>query len=173
MAERIDLEYFLDAYKQVTGKKLSIVNDGERPDFICRQPNGLKVGIELTKVMRDPESAFWDSTFYRQQYMSVTDALDNIYLVIERKEGERKKADWSYANNTILVLQLTDCPITDLEWFIDYSLQSDFSSHGFVEVWLADYTGSKAFGDIELFGIYPPERWGYYQRQNPYRKPYG
>jgi len=49
----------------------------------------------------------------------------------------------------------------------------DFESYGFDEIWIADYTGLEAYGDIELFCLYPSEWWGFYERPNPYAKPYG
>jgi hypothetical protein len=52
-------------------------------------------------------------------------------------------------------------------------MKSDFAGYGFVEIWIADYTGIEAYRDIELFGLAPVRWWGYHQRQNPYRKPYG
>ena len=51
--------------------------------------------------------------------------------------------------------------------------KDDFRSYGFDEIWIADYTGLEAYGDIELFCLYPPEWWGFYERENPGRKPYG
>jgi hypothetical protein len=50
--EREALYPFLEAYPRVTGQVLSIVGEGENPDFICLRPAGEPVGIELSKVMR-------------------------------------------------------------------------------------------------------------------------
>ena len=44
---------------------------------------------------------------------------------------------------------------------------------GFLEVWLADYTGIEAYGDIELFGLKPEKYWGFHERESPSLKPYG
>lgn len=104
MVEEIELGYFIESYEYATRERLVVIENGERPDFICTRPNGLPVGVELTKVVRDPESAFWERTFNRQQYMSVWEVIDGIYTAVDRKEGERIKGNWLQADNTILVI---------------------------------------------------------------------
>ena len=49
---------FLSAYEHVTGESLELIADGERPDFICRRDDGSYCGLELTQVIRDPDTAF-------------------------------------------------------------------------------------------------------------------
>jgi hypothetical protein len=75
-------------------------------------------------------------------------------------------------DNTILVLQFVDCPIANL-YLLDDSLKHDFESYGFDEIWIADYTCEEAYGAIDLFCLYPPEWWGYYERNGHSWKPYG
>lgn len=149
--EMMELDYFIEAYEHSTGEKLILIGVAEPPDFICQRADGSIIGIELTKVMRDSTE---------------TDALDKIYERLERKKGLASE-------NIILVLHLVDCPIAELEYLLDESLKNDFGSYEFEEIWLADYTDIEAYGDIELFCLCPEERWGYYQRPNPERKPYG
>jgi hypothetical protein len=149
--EKMELDYFIEAYEHSTVEKLIPVGVAEPPDFICQREDGSIIGIELTKVMREPAE---------------TDALDKIYERLERKKGLASE-------NIFLVLQLVDCPIAELEYLLDESLKNDFGSYEFVEIWLADFTGIDAYGDIELFCLFPSYRWGYYQRPNPGRKPYG
>jgi len=72
----------------------------------------------------------------------------------------------------MLVLQLVDGTLDNIMWVFD-GLRDDFVDHGFEEVWLADYSGQEAYGDIELFGLFPARWWGYHRRPCPYRKPYG
>jgi hypothetical protein len=55
--EADQLEYFKLAYRQVTGQLLKKVRKSERPDFICKRPNGSLVGVEFTLITRDPESS--------------------------------------------------------------------------------------------------------------------
>jgi hypothetical protein len=123
------------------------------------------IGIELTKIVRAPDAAFIDSLDYKY-YMDGLTALDKICEALEKKKGLT-------SSKIILVVQLVDCPLAELMPFLDKNLQDDFASYGFIEIWLADYTGMEAYGDIELFCLHPPEHWGYYQRPNPNRKPYG
>lgn len=169
MCEENDLEYFIDAYEYVTGEKLVIVSRSEKPDFICEK-NGCQIGIELTKVIRDPQSAFWDKAINKQESMDSSDALNFIYKNIKSKTEKTAKGNWI---ESALVLQLMDSPLSEIKSLLEKNLQSDFVTSGFSEIWIADYTGLDAYGDIELFGFYPPKWWGYHQRSNPLRKPYG
>lgn len=70
LIEQYELDYFLDAYEHLTGDCLSIFECTESPDFICERSNGNKVGIELTKVMREPKTRFWDRVLLRKDYMN-------------------------------------------------------------------------------------------------------
>jgi hypothetical protein len=57
MVEQVELDLFLEAYREVTGERLEFVDDvRERPDFLCRRESGEVVRVELTKVMRTPSS---------------------------------------------------------------------------------------------------------------------
>ena len=59
--EREELYPFLEAYEWVTGESLSLVESGENPDFVCKRPDGSEVGIELSKITRDPHNIFGSS----------------------------------------------------------------------------------------------------------------
>jgi hypothetical protein len=173
MVEEEELFSFLNAYKDVVEEHLSYgFGRHERPDFICHRPDGTQVGVELVRVMRDPRDAQADYILDRIEFMDGQDAIEMLYQLIEKKEKKRRQPDWDLAENTILVLQLFDCPIARLH-LLDESLKKDFESYGFDEIWIADYTGEEAYGDIELFCLYPPEWWGFYERANPWQKPYG
>jgi len=151
--EKMELDYFLEAYGCQTAEELIFVNASEHPDFWCKRADGSLIGVELTKVMSQ-----YDGT--------ETDVVDKIYERIESKKGLASE-------KTILVLQCLDCPLSAIRNLLDESLIKDYISYGFEEIWLADYTGIDAYDDIELFCLCPEERWGYYQRPNPTRKPYG
>jgi hypothetical protein len=56
MIEEEELYLFLDAYAIVTGDCLGCVQQSERPDFICERSDGSLVGVELTRIMRHPET---------------------------------------------------------------------------------------------------------------------
>lgn len=155
--ECMELDYFVDAYEYAMGEKLTPIAATEAPDFKCQQADGTIIGLELTKIMNSLGS---------EDYMKGMEALDKLYESLDRKKGLASE-------NIILVLQLVDCPIAELKYLLDESLMEDFVSYGFEEIWLADYTDIEAYGDIELFCLCPEERWGYYQRPNPERKPYG
>ena len=170
--ERIDLYPFLEAYQLATGEQLSLSYDGESPDFICTRSNGREVGIEMTMVMRDPRDAFWQRILDRKGTMEPFEALVRIQGLIDQKEGLRRSRYTEDVKNTILVLQLVDGSLYSLRFFLK-DLKGEFDSHGFCEVWLADYSGREAYGDIELFCLFPPDQWGFYQRPCPGRKPYG
>ncbi|MEW5897426.1 MAG: hypothetical protein AB1668_07055 [Nanoarchaeota archaeon] len=169
MCEEHDLRYFIDAHKYVTGEELIIVSRSEKPDFICER-NGRQIGVELTKIIRNPQDAFWDRVINRQDYMNCSHALDFVYKLVALKTKKKNKGNWI---ETILVLQLMDSALSEIKILLDKSLQGDFSGSGFFEIWLADYTGLDSYGKIELFGLYPKKWWGYHRRNNLHYKPYG
>ncbi len=169
MCEEHELEYFIDAYKYVTGEELIIVSRGEKPDFICER-TGCQIGVELNRIIRDPRDAFWDKAIDKQEFMDSSHVLDFIYAYLASKTRKRSKGNWT---ETILVLQLMDSRLSEIETMLDKNLQDDFAATGFSEIWLADYTGLDAYGDIELFGLYPSKWWGLHPRKNQNQKPYG
>jgi hypothetical protein len=173
MVEEVELYSFLEAYKKVVKDYLSYgFGMHERPDFICYRPNGRPVGVELVKIMRDPKAAEADYIFDKIEFMDSEKTMEMLYHMIEKKEKKRRQPDWDLPDNTILVLQFVDCPISSMH-LLDDKLKKDFESYGFDEIWIADYTREEAYGDIELFCLYPPELWGFYERLNSGRKPYG
>lgn len=172
LVEGIELEPFLAAHEWTTDGALSVVESGENPDFICARANGEIIGLELTKVMRRRDIARWQRILDRQDEMAPYDMLMEIQALIEQKEEARKARYAARVAQTILVLQLVDGSLDVLVHLLD-GLNDEFKEHGFAEVWLADYSGLEPYGDIEIFGLYPNEWWGYHQRPWPDRKPYG
>jgi hypothetical protein len=171
--ERIDLDYFIKAYEWTTGERLTEISSAECPDFICSLSSGENVGVELVRVMRDPEEAQFDKIINKKYEAEPQETLDRIFELIEKKDKSRSTNYGRWVDKTILVLSLFDCSFWSLRQFLTEDIQKDFAKHGFIEVWLADYTGKEAYRDIELFGLFPAKWWGYHQRKNPYRKPYG
>lgn len=169
MCEEHNLEYFIDAYKHITGIELIIFSRGEKPDFICTR-NGCKIGVELSKIIRDPQSAFWNKAIDKQDFMNSSHAIDFIYKQVAAKTEKMTKNNWT---ETILVLQLMDSSLLEIKTLLDRNLEVDFAVTGFTEIWLADYTMLDAYGDIELFGLYPSKWWGLHPRKNRNQKPYG
>lgn len=166
------LAYFLDAYEAIMGESIEIIDASERPDFVCQRAGGVRLGVELARIRRQhPEGVLWDRILRKQDFMSVESAVWQIQVMLSNKEAKRRQSGWQYADRTILVLQLTDIPLWELSGCLQPSLFPDLRNTGFSEVWLADYTGSEAYDNVELFCLHPTELWGYYRR--PVQKPYG
>lgn len=170
--ETVELYYFTEAYEYATGEKIEILKRSENPDFICSKSNDLIIGIELVNVMRDPRYSFGERIIKSKNEIDVYDSIELIHHLIEKKEKARSKRYVKNIKDNILVLQLIDISLNNLNNFI-YDLSDDFTDHGFHEIWIADHTGLEAYGDVELFCLFPSELWGYYQRPWPERKPYG
>jgi hypothetical protein len=101
MVEEEELRMFLEVYEAVTGDHLECVATSERPDFVCIRPDGTLVGVELTKVMRDPESATSDKIMKYQEFRDAMDAADSIWFTAEYKSRKLKAGNWQHAENTI------------------------------------------------------------------------
>jgi len=170
--ESIELDPFLEAYEVATGTHLSVVEGGENPDFICLHRDGIPIGLELTKITRRRDIVYSERILGRKEHMSSDQALTEIFSRIEWKEQARKTRYTARVALSMLVLQLVDGSLDDLRYVLQ-GLQNQFGDHGFAEIWLADYSGQDAYNDIELLGLHPQSRWGYYQRVWPDRKPYG
>ncbi len=89
-AEEEALDYFLETYKRVTGQSLNVVENTERPDFICAREDGSMVGIELVKVRRShPNNILWDRLIDKQDYMSIDTALKMLQEMATLKDKKR------------------------------------------------------------------------------------
>jgi hypothetical protein len=170
--EWLELEPFLQAYKWTTGGALSVIESGENPDFVCIRPTGDIIGIELTKVTRRRDVAKWERILESKEEMAPYDMLIAVQALLDRKETARRARYAAHVPQTMLVLQLVDGSLDVLHRLLDGS-KLEFEAHGFAEVWLADYSGLEAYGDIELFGLSPESWWGYHRRPWPDRKSYG
>ncbi len=168
----MELEPFLEAYQHATGDTFLSASAGESPDFICVRSDETVVGVELTKVIRDPAVARADRILEGKLQMGLNEAVKAISVLIVKKERARRERYVLRVPSSILVLQLMDRELDGFVSFLD-GLESDFEDQGFAEIWLADYSGLEAYGDIELFGLFPRDTWGYHQRPWPDRKPYG
>jgi len=179
MVESYELDFFIYAYEDVTGEKLSVVDVGERPDFICQRPSGRRIGIELTKVITDQTGYEFDRTYggpewrvmLEEEPLSGFDVIEAMYFSAKRKQVKMSKGNWRYAKNTILVLQLVEVPLQEIMLFKDSIVFDDFRSLGFKEIWAADYTEIEAYDSVELLCLHPHKWRGYHRR--PHQKPYG
>jgi hypothetical protein len=171
-AEEETLKLFSEAYESVTGEPIEVIEVSERPDFICVRRDGCKVGVELAKVRRGhPDDILWDRLIDKQDYMSIEDALEKLQEVAAEKETKRNEPDWRFPESTMLLIELTDIPLSQIKGCIKVDILPDLYATGFTEIWLADFTGLEAYGNVELFCVRPDEWAGYYPR-GP-QKPYG
>ena len=173
LVEEMDLEPFLKEYEWVTGLVLQLINRTERPDFIVQRSDGTQLGIELTKVMRDPESAFWARVLSGEEFADPVETAIHLQELIYRKDAKRSGSGWTLPDRTVLVLQLMDSSIDQVVLFLDDQVIKELNETGFFEIWLADYTILEAFGTIQLYGI-KPEKWqGLHSHSRTGNKPYG
>ena len=173
LVEEMDLEPFLKEYEWVTGLALQLVNRTERPDFIVQRSDGTQLGIELTKVMRDPESLFWARVLSGEEFADPVKTAIHLQKLIYRKDAKRSGSGWTLPDRTLLVLQLMDSSIDQVVLFLNDQIIKELNETGFFEIWLADYTILDAFGTIQLYGI-KPKRWqGLHSHSRTGNKPYG
>jgi hypothetical protein len=170
--EQNSLDYFLEAYERVTGEMLEVLEAIERPDFVCMRETGIKVGVELVNVRRShPKDILYGRIVEKLDFMSPEHALEMIQSVGVNKEKKRNGLDWKLPEATILLIELWDIPLAQIASFISPAIIPDLYSTGFEEIWLTDFTGLGAYGDVELFCIRPEDWAGYHRRM--YQKPYG
>ena len=172
LVEEEDLRLFLEAYDYVTGDSLC-VQPSERPDFIGWRSNGDAVGIEITAIVQDPANVYRKTIIPDEKHMEPSNVLNSSWAAIKEKDQKRAKVDWKHPDHTILVLRLNEARLRDIKWVFDPSLKYEYASFGFEEIWLADFCDFEAYGDIEIFGLYPSRWWGYHERFEPGRKPFG
>jgi hypothetical protein len=173
MVEEEDLKRFLEAYEEVTGEALKIIDGGERPDFIAVRTTGEQVGIELTRTPHDYEMAQWDRIFGTIHPMNDFDVLDTVHCIVDQKAKKRAEGNWRLPSNTILVIKLIDYTFMFPGWFEKKCLADDYADAGFSEVWLADHTQLDAYGAVRLIGLYPRRIWGLHHQPSFLQKPYG
>lgn len=170
VVETEELHYFLEAYDITPGEPLHFGSPSEHPDFICSRQDGGLVGVELRWVMCDGPSRFRNSVFGGDP--SLYEVVDEMCWAIAEKDRKRRTGVWTHRDNTILVLQQSDCPLARPGPWLDDLGPEEFTDHGFAEIWIANYSEFDAYGNIELFGLYPESLWGHFEWY--YRgKPYG
>jgi hypothetical protein len=173
IVEEMELELFLEEYKYITGLSLQLVNQFERPDFIVQRSDGTILGIELSKIMRDPQSSFWARVLSGEEFADSVDTAIHLQELIYRKDAKRSGSGWTLPDRTVLVLQLMDSSIDQVLLFLDDQVIKELNETGFFEIWLADYTILEDFGTIQLYGI-KPEKWqGLHNHSGTGNKPYG
>jgi len=173
LVEEMELEPFLKEYEWITGLSLQLVGRAERPDFIAQRSDGAELGIELSKIMRDPQSAFWARVLSGEEFADPVETAIHLQELIYRKDAKRSGSGWTLPDRTMLILQLMDSSIDQVVLFLDKQVIKELNETGFFEIWLADYTILEAFGTIQLHGI-KPEKWqGLHDHSRTGNKPYG
>lgn len=172
IVEEEHLVQFLRAYATVTGIYMSVVSNGESPDFICQRPNGEKIGVELARSPHDYHQSVRDR-IWTDGAMSSHDLMDAVNILVEQKKGKLKSPHWRTPDNMMLVIQLLNYKFDSLEWMKHESFFNDYAEAGFLEIWLADYSTMEAYGQLRLIGLYPPEVWGIHRQPALEGKPYG
>ena len=171
IGEDEQLDLFRAAYELVTGQHLRRVRKSERPDYICRRPDGSLVGVEFTMITRDPEASSAAQILDNVDHMDGCDAVQAVGEAVMKKGAKRAEPTWQLPHSSILVISTPDCPISDIQPHLDEGLQAEFQESGFTEVWISDHTDVEAYGTVELFGLVPKKWWGYHPRPwtgNPY-----
>ena len=172
-AEENDLEPFLKEYERITNFPLKIIERTERPDFIVQRSDGTQLGIELTKIMRDPESTYWARVLNGEEQADPIDTAIHLQELIYRKDIKRSESNWKLSKRTVLLLQLMDSSIDQVVLFLDVQIIKEINKTGFFEIWIGDYSILEAYGTIQLYGIKPKKWRGLHDHLNSGKKPYG
>jgi hypothetical protein len=78
----MNLIHFREAYQFVASEPLTVESSCENPGFICGRLTGNEVGVELTKITRDPGDVFWDKVLDRKEHIEPCEALEYIRNLI-------------------------------------------------------------------------------------------
>src|SRR5262249_28016232 len=117
-----------------------------------------------------PEPGTSDQIMCARPSADPHDVADRLIQTIERADAERRTGPWRCRDQTILVLQVIDCPLSELAPLLDSIGPGHFANHGFAEVFVADHA-ELAHRKLEVFGLHPRRRWGHYRRDRC--RPYG
>ena len=171
--ERMLLDPFLEEYHLVTGKQLSLLACWERPDFIVCDDTGKHYGLEVVRVMVDPEQRMWRRILDGHECMDPVDTAVHLQECVYRKDLKRSSVDWDLSDSTILLLALFDAPIADIEPYIDEEILTELNTTGFVEIWVADFTLEEAYGTVQLMCLKSDAFTGLHDFHPVSWKPYG
>lgn len=173
LIEEEALNLFFAEYKHISGRRIESCVQSERPDFICVDTDGVSFGIELVRVMLDPESLSFLRILKSKEFADPFDTYIRMQEIIDRKDYLRQTSGWSYPENTVLVLQLMDAPIATVAKFICSEVENVAEATGFLEIWIADYTVEEAYSTVQLYGLKPECYLGLHDRTLGSTKPYG
>lgn len=172
-AEERSLALFLAEYRAVTGTAIKVIASTERPDFICQDDSGSQLGVELVRVMVDPETRMWREILDREEFMDPTETAIRLQEIVYQKEQKRASSGWQHSDRTILVLDLHDAPVPQVASILEDDLLDEMSETGFREIWVSDHTIEDSYYTVQLFGIKPREWRGLHPHHSRTWKPYG
>jgi hypothetical protein len=167
LAEREDLDFFLEAYERATGETLGHMDDSETPDFIGTDEHGRVVGIEITTLRFGPAERHVHSIFPAEHRDG---AWCRLLHLMRQKHQTLTRGRWAECERKILVFMMVDASIADTV----ASTATDLPIAGsFDEIWLADSTQIEAFGAVDLFAVVHPALAGRFATGDLGQKPYG
>jgi hypothetical protein len=137
LAEREDLDLFLEAYERATGETLGHMGDSETPDFVGTDEHGRVVGIEITALRYGPAERHLRSIFLAERR---DDAWWRLLDLMHQKHKTLTGGRWAECERKFLVIMMVVASITDTMASTATDLQI---AGGFDEIWLADRTRSK------------------------------
>jgi hypothetical protein len=170
--EAEDIRLFIAAYPRATGVVLKLEDIGDKPDAVCRRPDGSLVGIEHTRIRRSPAQASFEAIYYYRDEMDASDTIEETVRLIEQKAARRP--NFSTAN-TILMIALYESDFDLASRLASDLPEDDLRASGFVEIWLVDFKGIRegAHREVRLFGLYPVDGQTITGRSIFDQKPYG
>jgi hypothetical protein len=168
MVEREEAWQFLYEYAHATGIDMELIAVGERPDFACEK-DGRRYGLELVKVMQNPETRRAKAVLGEDTHLYGADAAWMVQEAVYAKEEKRSSGNWTYPDTTILVLQLVGGDGEELMEHLDEELMDEMSETGFCEIWIADDSTLGPYGNVQLIGI-KPVQWRGLHRHSSYGK---
>ena len=171
--EREYLYPFLEEYRLVTGRELTVLECRERPDFIVGNDKEERFGLEITRIMVDPETRKWREILDKDEFMDPQDTTIHLLEQLYRKSEKIKSSGWELPDFTILVLAVMDAPIEDMTPFLDEEILDELSMTKFLEIWAADFTIMGAYNTVQLMGLKAGEYTGLHKPHPISWKPYG
>lgn len=168
--ERVHLNHFLWAFRQVTAEEVFDIIDNETPDFIGRDTRGRRVGIELTRLKFDPRDMSHRRIIEGEEWADDEDVFWELLRLIDTKSRKLAAKSWSGCDRKILVIVLEDVPI---ESFVHTTDTDEPDDAGFDEIWLADATKLDAFYGFDLLPIVHSSLSGIFPVASKDRKPFG
>jgi aminobenzoyl-glutamate utilization protein B len=101
--ERAAIDLFLVEYRLITGREIGSCMASERPDFLCLL-DGEDIGLEIVRVMADPDSRMWRRILDRDEFMPPLDTLLRLQEAVYKKEEKRLSRSWQRHMPGTLVL---------------------------------------------------------------------